>query len=116
MGPEHPLDSLEHRRDLEANVMFHKAKVQKVPHLAGLHHPLRVSTRSTRTVLKGDDVVQVTPSHCCHQQRTFAGHATRMWKLFTAVVTHVQMNTQSVKLMAHKWRQTLATPMTLFVT
>ncbi|MPC25738.1 hypothetical protein E2C01_018860 [Portunus trituberculatus] len=43
--PERPLDSLEHRRDVATIVVFHKAQVQKVPHLAGLRHPLRVSTR-----------------------------------------------------------------------
>ncbi|MPC21508.1 hypothetical protein E2C01_014498 [Portunus trituberculatus] len=40
--PERPLDSLEHRRDVAAIVVFHKAQVQKVPHLAGLRHPRTV--------------------------------------------------------------------------
>ncbi|MPC86016.1 hypothetical protein E2C01_080828 [Portunus trituberculatus] len=60
--PERPLDSLEHRRDVAGIVVFHKAQVQKVPHLAGLCHPLRVSTRSTRTVLNGGDAVEVPRS------------------------------------------------------
>ncbi|KAG0728296.1 hypothetical protein GWK47_032774 [Chionoecetes opilio] len=34
--PVSPLDSLEHRRDVAALVVFHKAQVQGVPHLAGL--------------------------------------------------------------------------------
>lgn len=115
--PERPLDSLEHRRDVAAIVVFHKAQVQRVPHLAGLRHPLRVTARSTRTVLNGGDAVEVPRSHGCQHQRTFAGRVSRMWNLFTAAVPHVQeMNTHSVKLMAHKWRQTLPTPLTLFVT
>ncbi|KAG0717666.1 hypothetical protein GWK47_007964 [Chionoecetes opilio] len=32
-----PLDSLEHRRDVVALVVFHKAQVQGVPYLAELH-------------------------------------------------------------------------------
>lgn len=35
--PASPLDSLEHRRDVAALVVFHKAQVQRAPHLAGLH-------------------------------------------------------------------------------
>ncbi|MPC94944.1 hypothetical protein E2C01_090136 [Portunus trituberculatus] len=46
-------------RDVAAIVVFYKAQVQKVPHLAGLRHLLRVSTRSTRTVLNGGDAVEV---------------------------------------------------------
>ncbi|MPC79812.1 hypothetical protein E2C01_074357 [Portunus trituberculatus] len=115
--PERPLDSLEHRRDVAAVVVFHKAQVQNVPHLAGLRHPLRVSTRSTRTVFSGGDAVEVPRSHGCQHQRNFTGRVSRIWNLFTAVVPHVQeMNTDSIKLMAHKWRQTLPTPLTLIVT
>ncbi|MPC98743.1 hypothetical protein E2C01_094124 [Portunus trituberculatus] len=89
----------------------------KVPHLAGLHHPLRASTHSTRTVLNGGDAVEVPRSQGCQHQRIFAGHISRMWNLFTAAVPHVQeMNTHSVKLMAHKWKQTLPTPLTLIMT
>ncbi|MPD04618.1 hypothetical protein E2C01_100315 [Portunus trituberculatus] len=60
--PERPLDSLEHRRDVAAIVVFHKAQVQKVPYLAGLRHPLRVSTRSMKKVLNGGDTVEVPRS------------------------------------------------------
>ncbi|MPD02376.1 hypothetical protein E2C01_097954 [Portunus trituberculatus] len=59
------LDSLEHRRDMAAIVVFHKVQVQKVPHLARLRHPLRVSTRSMRTVLNGGDAVKVPRSQEC---------------------------------------------------
>ncbi|MPD06099.1 hypothetical protein E2C01_101886 [Portunus trituberculatus] len=93
--PERPLDSLEHRRDVAAIVVFHKSQVQKVLRLAGLRHPLRVSTRSTRKVLNGGDAVEVPRSHGYQHQRTFAGRVSRMWNLFTAVVPHVrEMNTQ----------------------
>ncbi|MPC83778.1 hypothetical protein E2C01_078493 [Portunus trituberculatus] len=110
--PEHecPLNTLEQRRDVAAIVVFHKAQMQKMPHLAGLRHPLRVSTRSTRTVVSDGDAVEVQQSQGCQHQRTFAGRVSRMWNLFTAAVPHAQeMNTHSVKLMAHKWRQTLPT-------
>ncbi|MPC61057.1 hypothetical protein E2C01_055121 [Portunus trituberculatus] len=78
--------------------------------------PLRVSTWSTRTLLNGGVAVEVPRSHGCQHQRTFAGRVSRMWNLVTAVVLHVQeMNTYSVKLIAHNWRQTLPTPLTLIV-
>ncbi len=41
--PEVPVDTLEHRRDVAALVVFHKAQVQGVPHLAGLRLPTRVT-------------------------------------------------------------------------
>ena len=65
--PECTLDTLEHLRDVAAIVMFHKAQVQKVQHLAGLRQAPRVSTRSTRTVLNSDDTVEmphsIAPAH-----------------------------------------------------
>ncbi|KAG0713198.1 hypothetical protein GWK47_016729 [Chionoecetes opilio] len=57
-----PLASLEPRRDVAALVVFHKAQVQEVPHLAGLRQPPRVATRSTRTVLTSGDAVEVPRS------------------------------------------------------
>ncbi|KAG0716513.1 hypothetical protein GWK47_009499 [Chionoecetes opilio] len=67
--PVSPLDSLEHRRDVAALVVFHKAQVQGVPHLAGLRQPPRVATRSTRMVLTSGDAVEVPRSrasqHLC---------------------------------------------------
>ena len=53
------LDSLEHRRDVVALVVFHKTMVQEVPHLAGLRRPPRVTTQSTRTVFNSGDAVEV---------------------------------------------------------
>ncbi|KAG0700520.1 hypothetical protein GWK47_025535 [Chionoecetes opilio] len=91
--PVSPLDSLEHRRDVAALVVFHKA--QGVPHLAGLRQPPRVATRSTRTVLTSGDAVEVPRSRASQHQRTFVGRVSRMWIIFTAAVPHIQeMNTQ----------------------
>ena len=115
--PECPLDTLEHRRDVAAIVVFHKCQIQRVPHLAGLRQPPRVTTRSTRTVLNSGDAVEVPHSNGCQHQRTFSARVSRLWNLFTAVVPQVkEMNTHSVKLKAHKWRQTLPTPLSLLVT
>ncbi|MPC59724.1 hypothetical protein E2C01_053752 [Portunus trituberculatus] len=71
--PHSHLDLVEHRRDVVAIVVFHKAQALKVPHLARLRHPLRVSTWNTRTVLSGGDAVEVPRSHGCQHQCTFAG-------------------------------------------
>ncbi|KAG0710903.1 putative RNA-directed DNA polymerase from transposon X-element [Chionoecetes opilio] len=76
--PVSPLDSLEHRRDVAAFVVFHKAQVQGVPHLAGLQKPPRVATGSTRTVLTSGDAVEVPRSRASQHQRTFVGRVSRM--------------------------------------
>ena len=108
------IDSLEHRRDVAALVVFHKAQVQGVPHLAGLRQPPRVPIRSTRTVLASGDAVEVPRSRASQHQRTFVGRVSRMWNLFTAAVPLVQsMNTQSVKVAANTWRHTQPTPLTV---
>ncbi|KAG0730469.1 hypothetical protein GWK47_028209 [Chionoecetes opilio] len=108
--PVSPLDSLEHRRDV------HKAQVQGVPHLAGLRQPPRVATRNTRTVLTSGDAVEVPHSRASQHQRTFVGRVSRMWNIFTAAVPHTQeMNTQSVKLAANRWRLLKPTPLRLVI-
>ncbi|KAG0721964.1 hypothetical protein GWK47_045364 [Chionoecetes opilio] len=76
--PVSPLDSLEHHRDVAALVVFHKAQVQGVPHLAGLRQPPRIATRSTRTVLTSGDAVEVPRSRASQHQRTFVGRVSRM--------------------------------------
>ncbi|KAG0713521.1 hypothetical protein GWK47_016047 [Chionoecetes opilio] len=99
--PVSPLDSLKHRRDVAAIVVFHKAQSQGVPLLAGLRQPPRIATRSTRTVLTSSDAVEVPRSRVSQHQRTFVGGVSRMWNIFTAAVPHIQeMNTQSVL----RWR------------
>ena len=115
--PERPLDTLEHRRDVPAIVVFHKSQIQRVSHLGGLRKPPKVTTRSTRTVLTGGDAVEVPHSNECQHQHTFSARVSRLWNLFTAVVPQVrEMNTHSAKIKAHKWRQTLPTPLSLLVT
>ncbi|KAG0730572.1 hypothetical protein GWK47_027961 [Chionoecetes opilio] len=112
-----PLDSLEHRRDVAALVVFHKEHVQGVPHLAGLRQPPRVATRSTRTVLTSGDAVEVPRSRDSQHQRSFVSRVSRMCNIFTAAVPHIQeMNTQSVKLAANRWRLSKPTPLTLVIT
>ncbi|KAG0715687.1 hypothetical protein GWK47_011388 [Chionoecetes opilio] len=114
--PVSPLDSLEHRRDIAALVVFHKAQVQGVPHLARLRQPPRIVTRSTRMVLTSGDTVEVPRSRASQHQRTFVGRVSRMWNIFTAAVPHIQeMNTQSVKLAANRWRLSKPTPLTLVI-
>ncbi|KAG0713638.1 hypothetical protein GWK47_015765 [Chionoecetes opilio] len=114
--PVSPLDSLEHRRDVAALVVFHKAQLQGVPHLAGLRQPPRVATRSTRTVLTSGDAVEVPRSRASQHQRTFVGLVSRVWNIFTAAVPHIQeMNTQSVKLAANRWRVLKPTPLRLVI-
>ncbi|KAG0711866.1 hypothetical protein GWK47_019692 [Chionoecetes opilio] len=114
--PVSPLDSLEHRRDVAALVVFHKAQVQGVPHLAGLRQPPKIATRSTRTVLTSGDAVEVPRSRASQHQRTFVGRVSRMWNIFTAAVPHIQeMNTQSVKLAANRWRLSKPTPLRLVI-
>ena len=49
--------SLEHRRDVSALVVCHKAQVQEVPHLGRLRFPLRAFQRETRTALSSNERV-----------------------------------------------------------
>ena len=112
--PASPLDTLEHRRDVAALVVFHKAQVQEVPHLAGLRLPPRVTARSTRTVLNSGDTVEVPRSHANQHQRTFVGRVSRLWNVLAGAAPQIrEMNTHSVKLAAHRWRGTQPTPLTL---
>ena len=107
-----PLDPLEHRRDVSALVVFHKAQVQGVPHLARLRLPPRDAVRDTRTVLSSNEQVGVPRSRASQHQRTFTSRVSRLWNMFTAVVPSVRdMSTQQVKVAAHRWRGTLPTPL-----
>ncbi len=110
--PEAPVDTLEHRRDVAALVVFHKAQVQGVPHLAGLRLPPRVTSRDTRTVLSSGDSVEVPRSRSSQHQRTFWGRVSRLWNVFASSVPHIRgMDTQDVKLAAHHWRGSFPTPL-----
>ena len=111
-----PLDTLEHRRDVAALVVFHKAQVQEVPHLAGLKLPPRAISRRTRTVQSSDGLVAVPRSHASQHQRTFTSRVSRLWNIFVTNAPPVQeMTTHQVKLAAHRWRGTLHTPLVLLV-
>ena len=93
-----PLDTLEHRRDVAALTVFHKAQVQGVPHLARLRLPPREAARDTRTVLSSHEQVGVPRSRANQHQRTFTSRVSRLWNMFTAAVPLVRnMNTQQVK-------------------
>ena len=113
--PKSQLDSLELRRDVAGLVVFHKAQVQEVPHLAALRRPPRVTKQSTRTELNSGDAMEVPRSHASQHQRTFVGRVSRMWNVFTASTPHIrETNNQSAKLAAHKWRGAQPTPLNLF--
>uniref|UniRef100_A0A0P4VTV9 Reverse transcriptase domain-containing protein n=1 Tax=Scylla olivacea TaxID=85551 RepID=A0A0P4VTV9_SCYOL len=115
--PEAPVDTLEHRRDVAALVVFHKAQVQGVPHLAGLRLPTRVTSRDTRTVLSSGDSVEVPRSRSSQHQRTFWGRVSRLWNVFASSVPHIRgMDTQDVKLAAHHWRGSFPTPLLTILT
>ncbi|XP_069980520.1 uncharacterized protein [Penaeus vannamei] len=56
------IDSLEHRRDVRALTVLHKAQVQQVPHLSSLRLPPHGRERSTRTVHSNRLLVEVPRS------------------------------------------------------
>ncbi|KAK3889544.1 hypothetical protein Pcinc_006453 [Petrolisthes cinctipes] len=106
------LDTLEHRRDVAALGVLHKAQVQEVQHLAGLRLPPREAVRDTRTVFSIQEQVGVPRSHTSQHQRTFTARTSRMWNEFTAAAPSMQdLSIQQVKVAAHRWRGTLPTPM-----
>ena len=111
-----PFDTLEHRRDVVALVVFHKAQMQGIPHLARLCQSPRVATQSTRTVLTSGDGVEVPYSRASQHQRTFVSRVSRMWNISTAADPHTQeMNTHRVKLAANDWRRSQSILLTLII-
>ncbi|MPC93761.1 hypothetical protein E2C01_088902 [Portunus trituberculatus] len=107
-----PLDPLEHRGMLEL-VVFHKAQIQEVPHLARLRLPYWPVERDTRTVSTTDQLVWMARSRSSQHQRTFTARTARLWNLFTVATPDVrQMSTTQVKLAAHRWRTSLLSPWT----
>ena len=97
--PASQLNSLEHRRDFASLVVFHKTMVQKVPHLAGLRRPPRVTTQSTKTEVNSGDAVEVVRSHASQHQHTFVGASVAdVESLYTAVIRQFrEMNIHSAK-------------------
>ncbi|KAK3878981.1 hypothetical protein Pcinc_016425 [Petrolisthes cinctipes] len=47
-------------------------------------------------------------------ERTFVGRVSRMWNIFNTCIPNIrEINTQGVKMAAHKWRGMQPTPLTL---
>ncbi|XP_069979402.1 uncharacterized protein [Penaeus vannamei] len=95
-NPGH-IDSLEHRRDVGALTVLHKAQVQQVPHLSSLRLPPHGRERSTRTVHSNRLLVEVPRSRSSQHQRTFSARAARLWNEFTSTTDVAEMTTQQVK-------------------
>ena len=108
--PDLSLDTLEHRRDVGALTVFHKAQVQRMPHLTSLRLPTRPVHWSTRTVQSSQLLVGVPRSRASQHLRTFSARVARLWNIFTTTIDVTYMTTQQVKEAAHRWRATLPTP------
>ena len=111
-----PVTTLEHRRDVAAIVVCHKAQVQRIPHLQRLGLPTRAAQRHTRAALSSEQLVVVPASKSRQHQRTYAARTSRLWNMFTAATPQVEnMSTQQVKVAAHRWRGVQDTPLILSV-
>ena len=99
--------SLEHRRDVSALVVCHKTQVQGISHLDPLKLLPHTVQRCTRGVANNDECVKVPRSRTSQHQRTYVSRTSRLWNLFTVATPGVRdLNTQQVKLAAHRWRST----------
>ncbi|KAG0722966.1 hypothetical protein GWK47_043536 [Chionoecetes opilio] len=106
--------SLEHRRDVSALVVCHKAQVQEVPHLSSLRLPPRAVQRWSRTTPLSDVLVRVPLSHSRQHQRTYTARTSRLWNMFAAATPDVQnMSTHQVKLAAQRWHETKTSPLVM---
>ncbi|KAG0729536.1 hypothetical protein GWK47_030107 [Chionoecetes opilio] len=101
--PLSQLDSLGHRRKVGALTVLHKAQVQHSSHIPGLWVPWRRSKRATRTVASGDLLLEAPRTHTVMGQRAFTWATATLWNTFTVEVDVVAMNTQQVKVAAHRW-------------
>ena len=104
------MTSLEHRRDVSALAVCHKAQVLRTPHLTQLCLPLQPALRTTRQALAGNQRVVVPLSHTSQHKRTYKARTARLWNGFTGAtpdVTH--MSIHQAKLAANTWRGTLPT-------
>lgn len=109
-----PITSLEHRRDVAALVVCHKAQVQQVPHLCRLGLTSHRTHRTTRAALSSEQLVEVPRSRSSQHLRTYTARTARLWNKFTAATPRVEnMSTQSVKVAANRWRTTLPSTLTL---
>ena len=106
--------SLEHRRDVSALVVCHKAQVQRVSHLDPLRLLPHAVRRCTRVATSSDELVEVPRSRSNQHQRTYTARTARLWNLFTAATPHVRdLSTHQVKLAAHRWRSKLPSQLVL---
>ena len=103
-------DSLEHRRDVAALTVLHKAQVQRVSHLDSLRLPPLTLRRSTRTVPYHQLLVEVPRSRASQHLRTFSARTARLWNMFIPTTDVAMMTTQQVKVAAHHWRRRLPSP------
>ena len=97
------LDSLDHRRNVAALTVLHKAQVQHVPHLESLRLPWRQSSRSTRSVLSSDCQLEIPRSFTSLHQRTFTSTTSRLWNSMTTTVNVWSLTTHQMKLEANTW-------------
>lgn len=109
------IDALEHRRDVGALTVLHKAQVQQVPHLASLRLPPHGRERSTRTVQSNRLLVEVPRSRSSQHQRTFSARTARLWNAFTSTIDVAEMTTQQVKTAAHRWRSSKPSPLNFVI-
>ena len=104
------IDSLEHRRDVAALTVLHKAQVQQVSHLDSLRLPPLTLRRSTRTVPNHQLLVEVPRSRASQHLRTFSARTARLWNMFVPTTDVSMMTTQQVKVAVHRWRRRLPSP------
>ncbi|MPC71582.1 hypothetical protein E2C01_065862 [Portunus trituberculatus] len=99
--------SLEHRRDVSALVVQHKARVLEVSHLTSLRLPARAVQRESRATTSSHMLVHVHRSHSRQHQRSYTARIARLWNAFTAATSDTRtMTLQQVKVAAHRWRKT----------
>ena len=97
----------EHRRDVSALVVFHKAQVLEILHLGLLRFTPCPAKRCTRAALTSDELVEVPRSHSRQHQRTFTARTARLSNRFTAATSDVpNISTPRVNLSAYRWRGT----------
>ena len=105
------MTSLEHRRDVSALAVYHKAQVLRTPHLTQLCLPPQPNHRTTRQAEASDSRLMVPLSNSSQHQRTYKSRTARLWNCFTEATPGVSlMSLQQAKLAANAWRGTMDTP------
>lgn len=75
--------TLNHRGDVAALIVFHKAHIQHVLNLRGPTLIARNSQRSAREALTSECSVAVPQSNSSQYQRIFISRTARLWNVFT---------------------------------